>query len=67
MSLYHWTVKDSTLTEHFCFLVSSDTHGISNSPPAAVVDTCLGIVAPLAALPILADVFSLDTVVVCNL
>lgn len=63
MSLYHWTVKGSNLTEHFCFLVSSDTHGVCNSPTAAVVDTCLDIVAPLLALPVLANVFSFDTVV----
>lgn len=67
MSTYHWTVKDSTLTEPFCFLVSSDTHGICNSPTAAVVDTCLGIVAALVALPALANVFFLDTLVVYNL
>lgn len=49
----------------FCLLRHSDTHGIWNSPTAAVVvDTCLGTVAPLAALPVLIDVFSLDTVVV---
>lgn len=67
MSVYHWTVKDGTLTELFYFLVSSDTHGVCNSPTAAVVDTCLGIVAPLVALPALANVFFLDTLVVCNL